>query len=193
MLDSAKKTVRPGSPFDAPDMVQLINLAGEGLPLHYWGQLAEDGEDPWKVGMQRARRDEGSFSWRNATISKEDGRVAALLMTYFIGPDPQEIDPATMPPMFVPLQELENEALDTLYVNVLATYAQFRNRGHGSRLLQHAEAVAGDRPLSIIVVDGNSNAMRLYANFGFKTVAQRPIVEADGWTCIGDNYVLMIK
>lgn len=193
MLDSPNIGVRPCSVLDASDMVQLINFAGEGLPLYYWGQLAGSGEDPWQVGRNRATRDEGSFSWRNAIVSCERDKVAALLMTYAIGSDPEEINPSTMPAIFVPLQELENLAQETLYVNVLATYAEFRNRGHGARLLQHAEACANGRRMSIIVTDANTNAMRLYAGFGFKPIAQRPIVKPKGWSCPGKNYVLMIK
>ena len=195
MLDKAITTLRPASPFDAEDMAKLINLAGEGLPLHFWGQLAEKGQDLWHVGAERARRDEGGFSWRNGTILEDRGAVAALLITYAISPEPEAIDYAEIPPVFVPLQELENLALDTVYVNVLATYAPYRKRGYGRQLLQHAEQQAhqAGKRLSIIVSDGNPNALRLYESFGFKHVAERPIVSSDGWSPDGCNWVLMIK
>src|SRR3546814_19407732 len=60
--------------------------------------------------------------------------------------------------MFRPLQELENLAPGTWYVNVLAVLPAFRNLGLGSGLLQRAEetARAGSlRGLSIIVSDSN--------------------------------------
>jgi hypothetical protein len=37
-----------------------------------------------------------------------------------------------MPAMFVPLQELENLAPGTWYVNVLAAYPEHRSQGHGT-------------------------------------------------------------
>ena len=29
---------------DAPELAELVNYAGEGLPLYLWGEMAEDGE-----------------------------------------------------------------------------------------------------------------------------------------------------
>ena len=67
--------------------------------------------------------------------------------------------------MFVPLQELENLAPGTWYVNVLAAYPEERGKGHGTALLGVAEQLAADagrRGLSIIVSDTNTGARRLY-------------------------------
>ena len=64
-----------------------------------------------------------------------------------------------MPAMFVPLQELENLAPGTWYVNVLAAYPEHRGKGHGTALLGVADqlgADAGRRGLSIIVSDANT-------------------------------------
>ena len=79
------------------------------------------------VGARRAARDEGAFSWRNAVIAELGGAVAGGLVAYRIGPDPEPLD--DVPPLFRPLQALENRALGTHYVNVLATYPEFRRRG----------------------------------------------------------------
>ena len=67
--------------------------------------------------------------------------------------------------MFVPLQELENLAPGTWYVNVLAAYPDQRGQGLGTELLAVAgklAAEAGSRGLSIIVSDANTGARRLY-------------------------------
>ena len=54
----------------------------------------------------------------------------ASLTGYVIGPDPEPIG-ADFPALFRPLQELENQALDSWYVNVLACYPEHRGEGPG--------------------------------------------------------------
>ncbi|MGH6904725.1 MAG: GNAT family N-acetyltransferase, partial [Geminicoccaceae bacterium] len=110
-------------------------------------------------------------------------------------PDRPEAIDDEMPPMFVPLQELENLAPGTWYVNVLATCPEYRNRGHGTRLLGIAErlaAAAGSSGLSIIVSDANAGARRLYERCGCSEVARRPMVK-EGWENPGENWVLLVK
>ena len=62
---------------DAPLLAELVNYAGEGLPLYLWGKLAGPGQTAWDVGRQRAAREEGSFSWRNAVIIEHEGEAPA--------------------------------------------------------------------------------------------------------------------
>ncbi len=97
--------------------------------------------------------------------------------------------------MFVPLQQLEDMALSTWYVNVLAAYPEHRGRGHGSRLLKVAEELAmqaGSRGLSIIVSDANAGARRLYERSGFRETANRKMVKG-GWENDGENWVLLMR
>src|SRR5262245_25664777 len=110
--------VRAGAPADAAILAELLNYAGEGLPLLLWGKLAGPDETAWEVGLKRAARDQGSFSYRNATMIELEGEAAGCLIGYEIPDAPEPIDPA-MPAMFRPLQELENLAPGTWYVNVL--------------------------------------------------------------------------
>ena len=44
---------RMATPDDAPALADLVNFAGEGLPLHLWAEMAEPGQDPWEVGCRR--------------------------------------------------------------------------------------------------------------------------------------------
>lgn len=185
-------TLRPARPDDAGAMTKLINIAGEGLPHYFWSLIAEPGQDSWSAGEVRAQRTTGSFSWTNSFVVERNDEVASLLVTYRIGAEPEPVDPTTAPAIFVPLAELENLALDTQYVNVLATKEEHRNQGHGSRLLEKAHELAQGRRLSIIVSDANSNAMRLYGAHGYRPIASRPIVKTEGWSCKGDNWVLML-
>lgn len=186
---------RHATPDDAPALAELINFAGEGLPLYLWTEMAEPGENAWEVGRRRALREAGSFSYRNAVVAEADGRVVASLVGYALPDGPQPIDYGQMPAMFMPLQELENLAPHTWYVNVLAAYPEYRGRGYGTRLLGIAErlaAAAGSSGLSIIVSDGNAGAKRLYERRGYREMATRPMVK-DRWQNPGTKWVLMVK
>jgi hypothetical protein len=52
---------RPARREDASLLAELVNYAGEGLPLYLWGKLTEAGETAWEVGRKRAARDDGSL------------------------------------------------------------------------------------------------------------------------------------
>ena len=186
---------RRATPDDAHALAELIDMAGEGLPSYLWARMAEPGEGVWDVGRRRARREEGSFSYRNAVVVEADGRVVACLIGYPLPDQPEPIDHGSMPAMFVPLQELENTAPGTWYVNVLATYPEHRGRGHGTALLRLAEELAtrsGSKGLSIIVSDANGAARRLYERCGYGVAAERAMVK-DGWANAGVSWVLLLK
>lgn len=186
---------RRATPDDAYAVAELGNMAGDGLPLYLWGKIAEPGEDGWEVGRRRARREEGSFSFRNTIVAESAGRVTACLIGYSEPEASEPIDYDTMPAMFVPLQELENLAPATWYVNVLATYPEHRGKGYGGRLLAIADRIAADeglKGLSIIVSDANAGARRLYERCGYREVATRPMVKED-WAGPGESWVLLVK
>ncbi len=194
-MTALPSNLRPARPEDAEALAELINYAGEGLPVYLWERMAESGETVWDVGRRRARREEGAFSYRNAVVLEQDGRVAACLIGYSLPDAPELIDYNEIPAMFVPLQELENLAPGTWYVNVLASYPEQRSRGHGSALLAWAEEIAaagGRRGLSIIVADANIRARRLYERRGYRETARRPMVKED-WQNPSQEWVLLVK
>jgi ribosomal protein S18 acetylase RimI-like enzyme len=95
----------------------------------------------------------------------------------------------------VPLQELENLAPGTWYVNVLAVRPQFRGLGLGTRLLAHADEAGralGKRGMSVIVSDANPGARRLYERCGYRETAARAMVK-EGWLNDGRHWVLLAK
>ena len=188
-------SLRPATPEDAEALAELINFAGEGLPAYIWERMAEPGETVWDVGRRRARREEDSFSYSKAVVLERDGAVAACLIGYPLPDAPEPIDHDEMPAMFVPLQELENLAPGTWYVNVLAAYPEQRGRGHGTTLLSHAEETAaanGKRGVSIIVADANTGARRLYERSGYRETARRPMVKED-WQSPSETWILLVK
>lgn len=186
--------LRPGKIEDAPFLAKLVNYAGEGLPLYLWEQMAGDGQTGWDVGQERASRESGSFSYQNTTMIEYDGQPAGCLIGYEIAKTAEPIA-EDLPPMFVPLLELENLALDTWYVNVLAVLPEFRNLGFGSVLLKKADEIGaslGKAGMSVIVADNNRGARKLYERFQFKECAQRPMVK-EGWVSDNENWVLLTK
>lgn len=186
---------RQATPDDAKAMAELVNFAGEGMPVYLWTKMAKAGESPWDIGRQRAQRDSGGFSYRNTVLRDDAGKPAAALIGYPLPFEPDPVNYDEMPAMFVPLQQLEDLAAGTWYVNVLATYPDYRGKGFGSGLLAIAEKLArntGRNGLSIIVSDANDGARRLYARQGYKEIAARPMVKED-WENRGENWVLLRK
>lgn len=195
MTHSIPHSFRPAVRDDAPHLARFVNMAGDGMPLYLWQRMAGPGQSAWDVGCARAMRDSGAFSWRNAILREVDGMPVACLIGYPLDDEPQPADYSTMPPMFEPLQRLEDRVPGTWYVNVLATLESHRGRGYGRELLQLAEALAGQlgkRGLSLIVSDANAGARRLYESLGYHEVEQRPMVK-EQWDHAGSNWVLLLK
>jgi ribosomal protein S18 acetylase RimI-like enzyme len=190
-----KSPFRPATRADAAELAELANFAGEGLPLYLWERMKAPGETAWEHGRGRAERETGSFSYRNAVIGEIGGKCAACLIGYSQPDEPEPIDYDTMPPMFVPLQELENLAPGTWYVNVLAAYPEYRNLGFGTRLLGIAEDIASENRktgLSIIVSDANHGARRLYLRCGYREAGERRKIK-ESWENEGRSWVLLTK
>lgn len=176
---------------DAPQLAELVNFAGEGLPLHVWTGLAQQAEDPWEIG--RARQARKAREGEIIVVDHGTGAVAGLT-GYAIGSEPQPVGDDT-PALFHPLQELENLALGSWYINVLACYPAARGKGIGSRLLRLAEEIAASEALgrlSVIVASDNAGARRLYERHGFEEVARKPCIK-EGWKTPTNKWLLLAK
>ena len=187
--------MRDAGKSDSADLARLVNLAGEGLPLYLWRQMAGGGEDPWEIGRERAARDSGGFSFRNSVVAEVGGKVAGAIIGYPITAEPEAIDSTNTPAMFVPLLELENLAAGTWYINAVAVFPEARGLGVGSKLMRWAEQRASELGLrgpSLIVSDANQGARRLYERLGYKEVARRPMI-SEQWENAGKFWVLMIR
>lgn len=197
-MTASEVRLRAARKADAAALARLVDFAGEGLPAYLWTQMG-GGADPFEIGRQRAERDEGAFSWRNAVVAEAAGEAAGAevigaMVGYPIAAEPEPIAPDTAP-MFVPLLELEALAPGSYYVNVLAVEPAHRGSGVGTTLLKRAEELgreAGCAGLSLIVSDGNPGARRLYERFGFRAAGMRPMVK-EAWVNPGSNWVLLVK
>lgn len=187
-------SVREAVPADAPALVDIVLMAGEGLPERAWAGMAEPGESPREVGLRRASREAGAFSFRNARLALKEGAVVGGVIGYPLPDEPVPIGP-DFPREFVALQELENLAPGTWYLNIVGVYDTARGQGIGSALLAHAEGVARRRGLSavsLIVLSSNPGAERLYRRTGFQERARRRM-RVPGWSHDGAEAILMLK
>ncbi|HSO07009.1 MAG TPA: GNAT family N-acetyltransferase [Pelomicrobium sp.] len=168
---------------DAPALARLIDLAGEGLPAALWQRTAAPGQSALEVGMARAAREEGGFSYRNAVVAEIDGGVAGMLLGYR-QPDPYDPgDLAQLPEPVRPLLMLEARAPGSWYVNGLAVFPEYRGRGLASGLLGVAAALArqaGAPVLSVIVGEWNGAARRLYEREGYREAGRLAAVALPG-------------
>lgn len=180
---------------DVPELPELVNIAGHGLPLYLWGKLAGPGESPWDVAINRAKRGKGGFAFDNTVVREEGGKIAACMIAYRLSNAPTVYSHDDVPAVVAPLYELENVVPGTWYINVLASFPEYRGRGYGAELLQLSELMARDaqcKGLSLIVSDENTAARRLYERHGYTERATLPIVK-EGWEHAGENWVLLVK
>lgn len=186
--------IREAKASDADHLTRFINMAADDLPLHFWKRSVGPDGDPWAYGRERAARESGNFSFRNAWLAELDGNIAACLLGYPADPEPAPIEPDT-PPIFVPLLELEAVAAGSWYLNVLATYDAHRGKGLGSALLAKAEDIAragGHRTISLIAEDTHQDALRLYRAKGYTEAARRPVAKGD-WQVDASEWILFLK
>ncbi len=192
---SIAPSFRPASKADAAALAALVDIAGEGMPAYMWSTLAAPGQSLLEFGRERAQRDAGGFSWRNAVVAEIGGEIAGGLVGYRLD-DPYDLGAlAGIPPIVQPLVKLEARAPGSWYVNVLATFPEFRGRGIGAKLLEIAESKGdevGAPALSVIVGSWNETAARLYRRAGYAAGAKEPAIPFPGSRHKGD-WVLMVK
>ena len=176
---------------DAPLIAKLVNRAAEGLPVLLWKDMAKVGEEPWGVGRRRAESEDAAISYRRTWMADLDGHAVGCLIIHQIPANPDPI-PDDELPMYVPLLELENQAVETGYVYVISTLREMRGKGVGGALLHHADQFRGPNGMSLIVSDANHGARRLYERHGYREADTRPMVKI-GWDNPGKNWVLMTK
>ena len=191
-----RTTFRPAAKADASALAVLVDIAGEGLPAHLWSTLKAPGQSILEVGRERAAREEGGFSYRNAIVAEVDGEIAACLVGYRLD-DPYDLgDLEQVPPLVRPLVLLEAKAPGSWYVNVLATFPEFRRGRYRHGTARHRRGERRGKKertaLSVIVAAENERAARLYAAAGYEALATEPIFAFPGCPHGGD-WLLMVK
>jgi ribosomal protein S18 acetylase RimI-like enzyme len=187
--------IRPARLADACALAVLVDIAGEGMPAFMWGTLKSPGQSVLEFGRERAARETGGFSYKHAVVAEIGGEVAASLVGYRLD-DPYDLGILAETPEIVrPLVRLEAKAPGSWYVNVLATFPEFRRMGIGGQLLAVAQGKAREQGapfLSVIVGSWNEPAARLYGGAGYSALAREPAILFPGCPHKGD-WVLMLR
>jgi len=194
-MPKPEATLRPSRKSDAVALAALIDIAGEGLPVYLWNRMKPPEQSVFEFGRGRAAREQGNFSYKNATVAEVGGEVVAALVDYRLE-DPYETgNLAELPEVVRPLVMLESKAPGSWYINVVAAFPEFRGQGIGARLLALAEErgrAHGATSVSMIVASENAGAVRLYARSGYKETARASVVDYPGCAHGGD-WVLLVK
>ncbi len=174
---NSSSSIRQAGAGDAESLAKLINLAGEGIPNWLWTRACVEGQTPLEIGIDRARRKSGGFSYANALVAEPDGYLMGMVLSYAITEAPTE-DPNDLPAPIAPFVALEKLSVGTWFINALAVFAEGQNRGLGTQLLTAAEGKAltnGFNKVSIQVYAQNTGAVRLYERLGYARVASEPV------------------
>lgn len=173
----AQSFIRQAVASDAESLAKLINLAGEGIPNWLWTHACVEGQMPLEIGIERAKRTTGGFSYKNALVAEPHGYPVGMVLSYAITEAPTE-NPDDLPAPIAPFVALEKLSVNTWFINALAVFAEGQNQGLGSQLLFAAEDQAranGFKKVSIQVYAQNTGAVRLYERLGYVQEASDPV------------------
>ncbi len=171
--------IRKATKDDCLAIAELAMMAGEGIPAFFWEQSRQGDESIEAVGARNAASETENFSYRNAWLGLLDGDIAGLLLAYRLPEAEDAEDLEALPEFIRPLVELEHCVPGSFYINMLATYPQYRNRSVGTQLLGIVDklaAAAGCTLSSIDVFSENTGALGLYERLGYKIIESRPLV-----------------
>ena len=188
--------IRNATKADCRAIAELALMAGEGIPAFFWEQSAEPGEDLLAVGARHAASETENFSYRNVRLATLDGNITGMILAYRL-PDEAHAEDVNAYPEFVrPLIELEHCAPSSFYINMLATYPEYRNQGIGRRLMGMVDGWAADTGCDVIsvqVFEQNAGAYRLYRRLGYEERARRPVVPHPSHPYTDGDVVLLIR
>jgi len=175
-----ERMIRKATKEDCRSIAELALIAGEGIPAYFWEHAKEDNQDIIEVGAQSAASETENFSYKNVHLALVDGEVAGMLLSYRL-PDAGNAENIEEYPVFIrPLIELEQCVPGSYYINMLAAYPRFRNRGVGTDLMKIADKLALDAVCTVIsveVFEQNTGALRFYQRLGYQIVEHRKVVK----------------
>lgn len=184
---SADATLRPATPDDALAIAELYQIAAEGVADYMWQGYRDQFPDLSlvEIGAAWFAQDNDDFSYSNCLMAQVDGSIAGMSMTFLMKTMPEPL-PDDFDPVMRPYVELEENG--SFYVCAVGVYENFRNRGIGTALMDHAEQRArteGCLSMSLLVFDANDDAKRLYERLGFRVkdrsaIAPHPLIRPTG-------------
>jgi ribosomal protein S18 acetylase RimI-like enzyme len=179
-VEASGPVLRPARITDCRRIAELFRISSEGVADYVWSRMQDEfqGLSLLEIGERRYRREGTAFSYQNCLVAEKAGEVIGMVHSFVIEPELEAPEPAQpVDPVLRPYAELEVPG--SLYVAGLALLPEHCNRGIGRRLLAAArerarEAGAGE--LSLLCLESNAGAFRLYEREGFRTIDRRPIV-----------------
>lgn len=171
-------TLRPARKEDCARIALLFRMASEGVSDYVWQQMAPEypGLSPLEIGQKRYEREATPFSYQNCVVAEYKGEVIGMRHAFVTearsGNGLGETDPVLRP-------YAELELPGSLYVAGLAVMPAFRGQGLGSKLLGAARRKAralGLDQLSLLCLEQNEGARRLYERSGFRVIDRRRVV-----------------
>lgn len=174
---------RLASKEDCIAIAELAQMAGHGIPGHFWTEWQETGETVIQAGARKAACETTNFSYRNAHLAWIDNEAAGMLMAYRLPPAGESDGaPEDFPEFVQPMVELELLVPESFYINMIATYPRFRGQGVGTRLMGLIDGLAqtaGCDRASLEVFSSNPGAIKLYQRLGYEIIDQRDMVASE--------------
>lgn len=172
--------IRKATINDCRPIAELALIAGEGIPAYFWEQSKKDSnQETITVGAINAASECDNFSYRNTHLALIDNEIAGMLLAYRLPDSGSAEDLNEFPEFIRPLIELEQCVPNSFYVNMLATYPKYRNKGIGKKLMSIADRLAvgaGCTTISVEVFQQNEGALRLYQNLGYQVIEERNVI-----------------
>jgi len=159
-------TVRPATPADAVDVIDLISFADENALLYLTGQ--SDLQHAKQIYRQDFARDDVYFSYLFTQVCFVDGNLAGCILAF-----PGFLESTFMTQSTRPLDDVREAEDDELYIDSLAIYPAFRGQKLSRHLIEAAKVLAKKyqlNKLSLLVDDAKPHLERMYAGYGFETV-----------------------
>lgn len=171
-------SIRPAMPDDAPEMAQLIDMAGGGVY-----EFLLDGLVPGLTAAEMLvpglAGTSGSFSHRHSGVAEAKGRIVGVVHAYPVDWIKTQ-DYTGLPPDRLAHMAAFNETQDwgSYFLSALAVDPSWRRRGIAGRLLDwvYGRARSGgfDR-VTLHVWADNTGAQHLYVKEGFQEIARADV------------------
>lgn len=166
---------RNGKNEDCAILAKLVYMASEGIIEYLFHGLIPD-MTPVQTVAHNLGAENSFYSYKNAIVAEYNQNLVGASLSY-----PSRFHEITEEMKnFLPEDRLEHfkffyasRVEDSLFLNALCVDEQLRGKGIGTRLITLTKNKAkekGFKALSLMVLAANTDAQRLYARCGFKTV-----------------------
>jgi len=154
---------------DTRFLAELIIVAGDQPPGFPW-DFAKASGGPIAMSALRLSRKSESFCCKRAVVLEIGGRIAGMALGYRLSRQGDTPKLAGLCQSLRPIAALERRPEASFYVNTLAIYPAFQDRGLGALLLGALEAKARRAHCHCLLMEvsaENAGAVRFYARHGF--------------------------